>query len=106
MERRWDPTTNNHWSLQAGSSFDMLGSIFRSSSASLLSMLLGKKSRKISSSNSLEYQAYLASSVAHQSLALDVPGGFSICSFFGTVLLAICLLLFPHEEHDLYESPG
>lgn len=43
---RAETGSHHHQSLQAGSSFDMLGFIFRSSTASLLSVFLGTKSKK------------------------------------------------------------
>lgn len=107
-EPRWDPTATTRQSLQAGPSFHTLGCIFRSSSASLLPTFLEKKSRKISAKSSHEYQPDWAPSVAREGLALATHGvGFCLFGcFFGNVLPTICLLLFPHEESDLYESSG
>lgn len=104
-EPREDPTTASRQSLQAGSSFDMLGYIFRSSTASLLPMFLGKKSKKS------HQEGVLDSSLTglHQEYMMLWLWPFLVLFCFvgfGNVLLATCLLLLPCEEPDLYESSG
>lgn len=91
-------------SLQAGSSFDMLGCVLKSSTASLLPTFLRQKIKKISPSSSSVQQPYWAPSGAYDSW----PWPFLVLLFHfsGNVLVAICLLLLPHEEPDLYESSG
>lgn len=103
-EPRWDPTAVSCQSLQAGSSFDMLGCVLKSSTASLLPTFLRQKIRKISPSSSSVQQPYWAPSGAYDSW----PWPFLVLLFHfsGNVLVAICLLLLPHEEPDLYESSG